>query len=88
MKTPTLLAATVLGIAVLGHSAPPAQAKVFCLYAATDTAGRVVTGTASHKKGSVACKRARRECNRIVNWKRKRGRWGRSHGCRRSQEVD
>lgn len=78
-----------LGVVALGLSAfiggvsTPAEAggKVYCEYRASDVRGNMVQGGANHKKGSVACKRARRECNRKLERKQRQKKFGRTSGC-------
>lgn len=82
----TLSAAVFLGAVILSTATTPASA-VFCSYKALDTKNRVITTHAEHRKGSVACARALKRCKKIIKWKQKRQRWGRSTGCRRSSEA-
>ncbi|GJL99366.1 MAG: hypothetical protein DHS20C07_10460 [Methyloligella sp.] len=82
----TLSAAVFLGAVILSTATTPASA-VFCAYKAVDTKNRVITTHAEHRKGSVACARALKRCKKIIKWKQKRQRWGRSTGCRRSSEA-
>jgi hypothetical protein len=83
MKTIASLAiATATGIALLAAAAAPASAgRAACAYQAVDTHNHIIVGYATARKGSTACKRARRECNRKVDRARKHGKFGRSHGC-------
>ncbi len=57
--------------------------RAFCTYAASDIHNRRFDESAKAKKMSTACKRAKRQCNRTLNWKQKRKRFGRTHGCRK-----
>lgn len=85
MKSPSLITCTAVlhAIVIFGISAP-ASARVGCAYTATDIHGHVVAAYGSHrKKTSVACDRARRQCNRKMNRERRKKKFGRSHGCKR-----
>ncbi len=77
-------AAAAVGVALTAAVPTPAEAKVLCVYKAEDTKHRMITGSASHKKGSVACDRARRECNRNLKWAHRKAIFGRTLGCIRS----
>ncbi len=78
-----VFAAAALGVALASSVPTPAEAKVHCVYKAVDTSKRMIVGSATHKKGSVACDRARRECNRGVKWAHKKAKFGRTEGCLR-----
>ncbi len=87
MKTlASLTIAAATGIALMAAAASPASAgRVACAYMAEDTSNHVIVGYAKAKKGSTACDRARRECNRKLDRAIRKGKFGRSHGCLRAQ---
>ncbi len=89
MKTfASLTIAAAAGIALIAGAASPASAGwVACAYKAVDTSNHVIVGYAKAKKGSTACTRARRECNRKVERAGRQGKFGRSDGCLRAQIV-
>ncbi|MEM7777471.1 MAG: hypothetical protein AAF732_17880 [Pseudomonadota bacterium] len=76
MTTAALLAASMLALAPV-----PASAKAYCVYSLEDISGNRVSAAGTHrKKMSTACDRARRQCNRQLERKRKRGQFGRVKG--------
>ncbi|MEP3275612.1 MAG: hypothetical protein ABJN26_15765 [Stappiaceae bacterium] len=88
-KTLYVLGAMVLASSVIyAASTEPSQAgRKYCSYAAIDVEGRRIDEGAGARKMSTACKRARRQCNRILEWKRKRKRFGRTTGCQKIKMV-
>ena len=68
----------------MAGAASPASAAS-CAYTAVDTSNHVIVGYAKARKGSIACTRARRECNRKVDRARRKGKFGRSHGCQKAR---
>jgi len=64
-----------------------AEAKVRCTYWAVSGGQQVALGRAKAKKGSKACKRARRRCNRELERKYKKGQVARGVVCRKQTEV-
>ena len=85
MKTIMGIAATaILATAASGSLVTPVLAKAYCVYAAEDTSNRRIATTGTHrKKMSKACKRARKKCNFQRDYWGKRGKFGRSHGCKK-----
>ena len=77
-------------IAVLGTNmlvATPAEARPHCMYWAHDFSGkRVADGSAWAKNMRLACKRAKRRCNRELKRKKRRGKVGRV-SCKRVTEA-
>jgi hypothetical protein len=74
--------------AILAASSVPSQAKrAYCIYAASDNRGHRFDEGASASKMSSACDRARRQCNRILKWKQKHGKFGRTNGCQKLQII-
>lgn len=83
----SITAAALISAALFTASSSTASAA-YCSYGAVDNAGHHFTEGAYHrKKKSIACKRARRQCNRILERKQRKGKFGRSVGCREVKEV-
>lgn len=93
MKSALMFAAAALvSVTFIGGAATPAEAKIHCQYYAKDTSNRLVYGTATHKKGSTACKRAHDRCERRLKRARSKGLFGRSaagtHNCEKGRTFD
>ncbi|GJM02534.1 MAG: hypothetical protein DHS20C08_10350 [Rhodomicrobium sp.] len=82
----SISAAAIMSAVMLSASVGTASAA-YCSYRATDNAGHAIDEGAGARKMSTACKRARRQCNRILKRKQKRGKFGRSRGCGKVVEV-
>ena len=93
MKSALMFAAAALvSVTFIGGAATPAEAKIHCQYIAKDNSNRLIYGTATHKKGSKACKRARKRCERRLKRARSKGLFGRSapgtYNCEKGRTIN
>lgn len=81
--------AALTGASLIGGASTPAEAgkKKFCQYIARDTGGNQVQGHAWRGKEKSACTVARQRCNRRLERKQRRRKFGRTVGCKRLTEV-
>lgn len=89
MKTMVQLfgVALLAGTMFVGASGPAHAKKHWCMYKAWDNAGHEVDASATRKKKSKACKVAKRRCERRLERKQRKGKFGRSIGCREVREA-
>ncbi len=88
MKTIYSIAGAAMVAAAVSLSASmPAHALKNCSYRAVDNGHHIIDGSATARKLSTACSRARRRCNRKVDRAHRRGEFGRTSGCHRLSEV-
>ncbi len=75
------------GFVFVGASGPAEAKGKWCMYKAWDNAGHEVDAAATRKKKSKACKVAKRRCERRLKRKQRKGKFGRSIGCREVTEA-